>query len=162
MVLGRAHDDETGFIKFFMETYSEGRDFARIRGGGTKHLPSDPDYTREMQLFEMNGKAIFKTVLSLGADGYEGFFDDNIAKEDYDVVIPHQVNAHGVSLYAKKGGFTEAQVFSNLARVGNMVSASLPVAFCDALERGRIRRGSRVCLLGTAAGITIGGLSLVY
>lgn len=161
-VIGPAGDSGSKFVRFEMRSFSEGKDLARIRGGGTRHLPTDPDYDERMQLFEMDGKAIFKAVLRIGEGIYGDFWEDNIPREAYDCVIPHQVNAHGVSLYAKKGGFTEQQVFSNLAKLGNMVSASLPVGLYDAVAEGKVERGSKVCLLGTAAGITIGGLSFIY
>lgn len=161
-VIERDDGQERGFVRFAMRTFSEGRDLARIVAGGTRHLPSDEDYEVGFQYFDMDGKGIFKTMLKLGKEIYNGFLEDNLAFDEYDTIIPHQVNAHGISMYAKKFGFDKEKVFSNVAHVGNMVAASLPVALCDAVDSGRIRRGDNVALIGTAAGLTFGGLSFVF
>jgi 3-oxoacyl-[acyl-carrier-protein] synthase-3 len=59
-------------------------------------------------------------------------------------------------------GFSEAQVFSNLAERGNCIAASVPLALAEAVDQGRIARGDRVVLIGTGAGLTLGALALTY
>ena len=43
-----------------------------------------------------------------------------------------------------------------------LASASIPLALAEAVEQGRIRRGDRLFLVGTGAGLTIGAVTLVY
>jgi 3-oxoacyl-[acyl-carrier-protein] synthase-3 len=43
---------------------------------------------------------------------------------------------------------------------GNQVSASLPTALHHALVSGRLRPGDTALLIGTAAGVTLGGAVL--
>jgi 3-oxoacyl-[acyl-carrier-protein] synthase-3 len=45
-------------------------------------------------------------------------------------------------------------MFSNLPRIGNLVSASLPVAMKDAQDQGLIRRGTKVLACGFGVGLT--------
>jgi 3-oxoacyl-[acyl-carrier-protein] synthase-3 len=48
------------------------------------------------------------------------------------------------------------------ARYGNQVGASLPTALHFAIHRYGLKRGAKVLLLGSGAGVTIGGIVLVY
>jgi 3-oxoacyl-[acyl-carrier-protein] synthase-3 len=41
-----------------------------------------------------------------------------------------------------------------LDRYGNTSSASIPLAFCDALEKGRVKKGDYALLTGFGAGMT--------
>ena len=45
---------------------------------------------------------------------------------------------------------------------GNQVGASLPSALHAAIESGRLQRGDHALLLGTGAGISLGGMVLCY
>ena len=47
-----------------------------------------------------------------------------------------------------------SKVFTNLPRVGNLVSASLPVALKDAQDQGLIKPGTRVLACGFGVGLT--------
>ena len=45
---------------------------------------------------------------------------------------------------------------------GNQVSASLPSALHEAIATGRLTRGQTALLVGTGAGVTMGGVVLRY
>jgi len=45
-------------------------------------------------------------------------------------------------------------VFVNVQRYGNMSSATVPVALCEALEEGRVRPGALLLLTGFGGGLT--------
>ena len=48
------------------------------------------------------------------------------------------------------------------ARHGNQVAASLPTALDIAVRDGRIQRGQTLMLIGTGAGLSLGGMILEY
>jgi len=50
----------------------------------------------------------------------------------------------------------------NLPLRGNCVSASIPLALAEAVHAGRIRRGDRVLLAGTGAGLTLGAMAITF
>ncbi len=54
-------------------------------------------------------------------------------------------------------GLPEDKVVSVVEQYGNCIAASLPMALHTAVADGRIRRGSRVMLLGTGAGLSVAG-----
>jgi 3-oxoacyl-[acyl-carrier-protein] synthase-3 len=45
---------------------------------------------------------------------------------------------------------------------GNQVSASLPSALHAAIAAGRLRRGGHALLIGSGAGVSLGGAVLCY
>ena len=46
------------------------------------------------------------------------------------------------------------RVFVNVQRYGNMSSATVPVALCEALEEGRVRPGALLLMPGFGGGLT--------
>lgn len=144
-------------------TYSSGADFTTIRGGGNLHHPNDPATTPEMNMFHMNGPAVYKKAARLLGPFIEQF----LARAGWeqaavDAVVPHQASGHGVALVSERWGFRRDQVVSNLLTRGNCVSVSIPLALAEAVAAGRISRGSRVMLLGTGAGLTLGAIGFVF
>lgn len=144
-------------------TMSSGADFTRILGGGTLHHPNDPETTREMNYFHMNGPAVYR----MAAKAYPPFLDQFFAevgweRERLDAVVPHQASGHAVTQIAARIGFSPEQVVVNLAERGNCVAASMPLALAEAVEAGRIRRDNRILLTGTGAGLTLGALALTF
>jgi 3-oxoacyl-[acyl-carrier-protein] synthase-3 len=144
-------------------TYSSGADYTQVVGGGTRHSPNDPSTTREMNLFDMDGRSVFR----MAARHLPPFLDCFFAatpwpREEVDCLVPHQASRHGLDLLTRGLGFKAEQVYSNLPQRGNCIAASIPLALAEAVESGRINRGDRVVLLGTGAGLTIGGIALTF
>jgi 3-oxoacyl-[acyl-carrier-protein] synthase-3 len=144
-------------------TYSSGAELTQFLGGGTLHHPNDPATTLEMNLFHMDGPAVFKKAARLIGPFLDEFFGElGWTRGEVDLVVPHQASRHGIDLLTKRLGFRPDQVFVNLPERGNCVAASIPLALAEAVERGRIRRGARVVLIGTGAGLTLGAVALRF
>lgn len=156
--------ERSAFHSFHLRTYPVGRHDAQIRAGGTAMLPDREDFDPLAFKFQMNGKAIFKHALEYAPGFLAELFTDksSIPQAELKLVIPHQTNKHGIDAFSKWLGFDENVVFSNLKTHGNCVSAALPMALVDALDAGRLQRGDNVLLCGTAAGLTLGALTLTW
>lgn len=145
------------------ETYSSGAESTRIQGGGTLHHPNDPTTTPEMNLFSMQGRAVFKQAGQLIEPFLTRFCEElGWPRSDFDAVVPHQASGHAVRMLTNRLGFSADQVVLNLPQRGNCISASIPLALAEAVHGGRISRGDRVLLVGTGAGLTLGALALTY
>jgi 3-oxoacyl-[acyl-carrier-protein] synthase-3 len=156
-------DDGSNIWHALFETYSSGAHLTEIRGGGTLHHPNDPATTPEMNLFHMHGPAVFKQASLVIVPFLERFFSTlGWERNQVDAVVPHQASRHGLELLTRRLGFNNEQVISNLALRGNCISASIPLALAEATYSGRIRRGDRVLLVGTGAGLTLGALALTF
>ena len=144
-------------------TYSSGVDLTRCAGGGTLHHPNHPDTTREMNMFSMQGPAIFRQALRLMRPFVDDFFN-TLGWERSEVarVVPHQASRHAIEQLSGRLEFRQDQVFTNLPFRGNCVAASIPLALAEAVHAGRIRRDDRVLLIGTGAGLTLGAVALTF
>jgi 3-oxoacyl-[acyl-carrier-protein] synthase-3 len=144
-------------------TYSSAADLTAIPGGGSLHHPNDPATTPDMNMFRMDGSGVFRRAAKVLDPFVDSFLArSGWAREDIDVVVPHQASRHGVELVSSRLGFRREQVVSNLAERGNCVAASIPLALAEFVAAGRISRGQRVMLLGTGAGLTLGAIGLVF
>jgi 3-oxoacyl-[acyl-carrier-protein] synthase-3 len=144
-------------------TYSSAADLTAIPGGGSLHHPNDPATTPEMNMFHMDGSGVFRRAAKVLDPFVERFLARaGWSRQDVDVVVPHQASRHGVELVSSRLGFRPERVVSNLAERGNCVAASIPLALAESVAAGHIRRGQRVMLLGTGAGLTLGAIGLVY
>ena len=145
------------------ETHSSGADLTRLLGGGSLHHPNDPATTTADNMFHMDGGGVFKKAVRLIGPFLDGFLAaTGWSRDEIDCVVPHQASRHGVDLLSARLGFRHDQVYSNLAVRGNCIAASIPLALAEAVESGAVRRGSRVLLIGTGAGLTIGAVALTY
>lgn len=155
--------EESTIWHALFETHSSGADSTQIRGGGTLHHPNNPTTTPEMNLFHMQGPAVFKQALQVLGPFLDRFFCQiGWERTQLDAVVPHQASRHGIDLLTRKLGFRSEQIVNNLALRGNCVSASIPLALAEAVASGRIQRGNRIMLIGTGAGLTLGTLVLTF
>lgn len=153
-------DGSSGIESYLLETWPEGRAYCEIRAGGTRRNPRtgvDPsDF-----LFQMNGRRVFKLTASL----LERFFGELLCAaqstiDDIDLIIPHQASHLGMRHIAERLRVPSERIVDIYATHGNQVAASIPTALHDALTNGRARPGQRIMLIGTAAGVTVGGMIL--
>lgn len=144
-------------------TYSSGAELTQLVGGGTLHHPNDPATTPEMNMFDMDGPGVFKKAARLVPPFLDEFAKTSgIKNGDYDQVIPHQASGHGLKLLTARFGFHPERVFNHIHERGNCIAASIPLALTEAVEAGRVKRGDKVLLLGTGAGLSVGGLAFTF
>jgi 3-oxoacyl-[acyl-carrier-protein] synthase-3 len=144
-------------------THSSGARLVECPGGGTLHHPNDPATTPPMNTFHMDGPGVFKMAVRLIAPFLDRFFAElGWERTAIDVVVPHQASGRGLDQLSSRLGFRAEQVYRNLATRGNCIAASIPLALAEAVHSGQIRRGQRVLLVGTAAGLTLGAMALTF
>ncbi len=59
-------------------------------------------------------------------------------------------------------GWPAERIVVAIGHLGNRLAASLPATLYEAARQGRLRRGHEVLLVGTGAGLSIGGVILTY
>ncbi|WP_236621792.1 3-oxoacyl-[acyl-carrier-protein] synthase III C-terminal domain-containing protein [Luteimonas huabeiensis] len=147
-----------------MATYAAGADLCRLRGGGTRLPPAAiGDDDRHATCFEMDGPAIYRAA----ARHLPRFFASLLADAGADVadlacIVPHQASGGGLDHMARTLRLPPGRVMRILDGHGNQVAASIPHALHHAIAQGRLRRGELCLLLGTGAGLSLGGAVLRY
>lgn len=107
----------------------------------------------------MNGKEVYKfAVQALPYAVNQALEKVNLKAEDIDVFIPHQANIRIIETAATRLGISMDKFFVNIDKYGNTSSASLPIALDEAYKTGRIKKGSKVCLVGFGSGLTYGAI----
>ena len=81
---------------------------------------------------------------------------------DFDVVVPHQASRLALDHLRKRLKIEKHRMVDVFQRFGNQVGASLPTALHHAVSEGQLRRGQKVLLIGSGAGMVLGGAALVY
>lgn len=162
-VVGHAGDTGAGVLAAGFQTFSQGAHTCEIRGGGSRHAPDrvEGDYA-EWGKFRMDGGAVFRLAFRHLPPFVEGLLEEAGASMDQmSVVVPHQASHHGLDWVRQQFGVADRLV-DIYADHGNQVGASLPSALHAAIESGRLQRGDHALLLGTGAGISLGGMVLCF
>lgn len=156
--------DASALLASSFATISEGAHTCEIPGGGSRHHPGriDGPYL-PLTLFRMDGKAVFR----LAAERLPGFLDELLAAAgltlaEIPIVVPHQASLHALQYLRRRFGLSREQVIDVFADRGNQVGASLPTALHEAIASGRLRRGDAALLVGTGAGVQLGGMVIRY
>lgn len=162
-LIGRAEEGEAASILGARSmTLSEGVTHCQIRAGGSRFHRRVPN-SNGNSFFEMNPRPLYGLI----AREMPGFVkvlleDVGLAMRDIDLVVPHQASALALKHITRMLKLPSDRMVDISSTHANQVGASLPTALHFGLGRADIQRGSKLLLLGSGAGVTIGGMVLVY
>lgn len=144
------------------KTYGDGAYLTTIMGGGSRLHPRFDGHKPEDDLFHMDGPAVLRMVRGIAHEFLDELYP-GLSKSlvDIDVVVPHQASKVGLMML-ERFGWPENKIMRTIETLGNCVAASIPATLYQAVRDGNIQRGQKVLLVGTGAGLSIGGLVLTY
>ena len=103
----------------------------------------------------MDGPVVFKNaVVKLEEVVREALDKNGLTTADIDMLIPHQANLRIAQFLQQKLKLPDDKVFNNIQKYGNTTAASIPIALCEAYEKGKIKEGDLVCLAAFGSGFT--------
>ncbi len=106
---------------------------------------------------QMDGKRTFKAAVQTMASVSQNLlFSLGICTSKIDLIVPHQGNQRISDAVAKALDISREKVFSNIERVGNTTSASIPIALDECVRKGKIKSGSLILLTAFGSGATSG------
>ena len=106
---------------------------------------------------KMAGREVFKHAVLSMADACDRVLEvAKLSSADIDLLIPHQANYRIIEATAKHANVSMDKVYVNVDRFGNTSSASIPIALDEAIEKGLVKAGTTVMLVGFGAGFTWG------
>jgi 3-oxoacyl-[acyl-carrier-protein] synthase-3 len=73
---------------------------------------------------------------------------------DINMLIPHQANLRISQFVQQKLKLSDDQVYNNIQQYGNTTAASVPIALCEAWEKGKVKEGDLICLAAFGSGFT--------
>ncbi|MFH1856463.1 MAG: beta-ketoacyl-ACP synthase III [Candidatus Omnitrophota bacterium] len=147
----------TGIISTYLGADGRESELLSLPGGGSK-IPSSHESVNEKQHFiKMKGNELFKIAVKKMADAVNiALKKAGIGCEEVDCIVPHQANIRIINACARRLGLPLEVLYLNIAKCGNMSSASSAVALYDAYREGRIKKGSIVVMTAFGGGLTWG------
>jgi 3-oxoacyl-[acyl-carrier-protein] synthase-3 len=152
-VVLQATDREEGLLAEKLGCFGDARETLRVHGMGGRYANQGVLYGVTRWQFE--GQEIFKRAVQGMGDACDSALKKiGASADDVGLVVPHQANLRIIEAVAKRAHIPMERVFVNVHRYGNMSSATVPVALCEALEEGRVKPGSLLLMPGFGGGLT--------
>lgn len=103
----------------------------------------------------MDGPSVFKkAIVKFPEVILEALGKNGLTTTDLDLLIPHQANLRISQFVQQKLALKDEQVYNNIQQYGNTTAASVPIALCEAWEKGLVKEGDLVCLAAFGSGFT--------
>ncbi len=140
-------------------TYGSGADLCRLEAGGTRLRPHDDiDAFLAGSRFRMDGPGVFRATARRFPDFLGRLLvDAATAPEALATVIPHQASAAALEHLKRAIPDGHARTVDIFRDHGNQIATSMPHALHVARGEGRLAPGSRSLLIGSSAGVSLGG-----
>lgn len=153
-------DGGSGILSCLMESWPQGSELCEIRAGGTRRNPragmDESDF-----LFHMQGKKLFRQASMLIEDYLSRLLESaGLTLEQIATVVPHQASHLSLEHMRKRLKVSSEALIDIYRYRGNQVAASIPSALHEAIITDRFNHGP-LMLVGTAAGLTLGGMVLL-
>ena len=129
-------------------------DILKLPNSGCRAFPEHPG-----RFIQMQGNDVFKlAVRTMSECAIEVLTSAGLTTADVKLIIPHQANIRIIEAIATRLKVTDEQMFVNIEKYGNTSSATIPIALCEALEQGRLKKGDVVVFDAFGAGLTWGAM----
>lgn len=150
-----------GVLSCVMRSDGSGGDLLSIPAGGS-FMPTSPEtVANNLHSIQMNGREVFRfatrVMVAATRDAVE---DAGLTLDDVSLIVPHQANVRIIEAAARGLKMPLERFAINVDKYGNTSAASIPMAFCEAWDQGRIRTGDNLVLVGFGGGLTWGAMAL--
>jgi 3-oxoacyl-[acyl-carrier-protein] synthase-3 len=144
-----------GVLSAVLGADGSGGDLLMLPAGGSRQPASAETVAQGLHYVQMNGPEIFRFATRVTAKAArQALAEANINLEDISLFISHQANGRIIQSAAKSLKLPPEKVFVNLDRYGNTSAASVPIALCEAIEQGRVKRDDHLVMVSFGAGLT--------
>ena len=146
---GRGDASDRGLLGFALRCDGTKQDLLYVDGG--------PSTTGTIGHLRMQGNQVFRHAVINISEAVEAAAEAaGVPIAEVDWFIPHQANQRILEGVAKRLKIDEARVISTVARHANTSAASIPLAWAEASEDGRIKPGQLLLLEAMGGGLTWG------
>jgi len=156
-------DPSVGVLSSYMKSDGTLGELLYLPGGGSRRPLTEERLRNREQYVKMKGDGLFKYAVRMMVDASERVLKDaNLRFEDIDFLVPHQANIRIIEAVRQRLRVPENKMIVNIDRVGNTSAASIPIALGEAKDRGLIKRGDRILMVGFGGGVTWGAILMKY
>lgn len=125
-----------------------------------KALENSKSFPNETGRFMfMNGPVVYRfAVEAIVNSTIKACQKANLTPTDLDLIIPHQANIRIIKTAINKLGVDEEKVCVNIEDIGNISSACIPYCLAKLSKEGKLKKGSKVLLVGFGSGMIYGAI----
>lgn len=150
-------------VSTYLGTDGTKTEMLHMPGGGSRNPASEQTIKDRLHFIKMEGNEVFKIAVTSMADAaLMALKNAGLKCADVNWIIPHQANLRIINAVAKRLGFVNAQVYLNIEKYGNMSSACVAIALCEAVEQEKIKKGDIVLLDAFGGGLVWGAAVLKW
>jgi 3-oxoacyl-[acyl-carrier-protein] synthase-3 len=107
----------------------------------------------------VEGRKVYAlAVTSMPAVTVELLERNGLTVDDLDLLIMHQANLRINEGVQKRLGLPDNKVFNNIQKYGNTTAGTIPIAYHEARQQGRIKPGDLLCFVGLGSGLNWGAV----
>jgi 3-oxoacyl-[acyl-carrier-protein] synthase-3 len=133
-----------------------------IPAGGSRMPATHQTVDQNLHTIKMKGNELFRVAVRIMVDAAKvALSKADLKTKDLDLLVPHQANKRIIDAVAKTLRIKD-KVYYNLARYGNMSSASCAVALCEAYQKAKVKKGDIVVLDTFGGGLVWGSCALKW
>jgi len=148
-VEGKGDSSDRGLLGFALRCDGTKQDLLYVDGG--------PSTTGTVGHLRMLGNQVFRhAVINISEAVLAAAADAGVEMHDVDWFIPHQANQRILAGVAHRLGIDEKRVISTVAEHANTSAASIPLAWAQGIEDGRIKPGQLLLVEAMGGGLTWG------
>jgi 3-oxoacyl-(acyl-carrier-protein) synthase III len=149
MLIGKDGGSEIIYQKF--RSWGEYWQLCTVEGGGSMAYRDYDKY-----YFQSDSRELYKIFEREGPK----FVDECLTeagwrREDINCVVCHQISSVTTSQISKNMGIEESRFINTFSKYGNTAAATIPLALHEAIVEGKLRKGSKLMLMGLAAGVSL-------
>jgi len=159
VIVGPSEDPSRGILSSHLHADGGFADILKLDLFDISKKPIvSPKYLDEGHQFPfMKGKEVFKVaVTKIPEVIQEALQANNLKVEDVDLFLPHQANLRINQFAAQQLGVPQEKFYNNMQHYGNTTAASIPLLLYDVLEKGMLKEGNIVVMVGFGSGFTWG------
>jgi 3-oxoacyl-[acyl-carrier-protein] synthase-3 len=150
---GRGDASDRGLLAFALRCDGTKQDLLFVDGG--------PSTTGTVGKLRMQGNQVFRhAVVNISEAVEAAARKADVALDSIDWFIPHQANQRILEGVARRLGISEGRVISTVAEHANTSAASIPLAWAQAIDDGRIKPGQLLMIEAMGGGLTWGACAL--
>jgi len=156
-VVLKADQTPGGVLSTVLGADGSGAEHLIVPAGGSKQPASQETIDQRLHFMRMNGREVYRFATRvMGKAAKQACERAGIDVDEISLFVPHQANIRIIQSASKQLKIDEDKVFTNLDKYGNTSAASIPIAFCEAIQEGKVNTRDRIVMVGFGAGLTWG------
>ncbi|HCM35203.1 ketoacyl-ACP synthase III [Chryseobacterium sp.] len=148
--------------KFCLGTDGSGAENLIVKKGAFRtDFELNPENEFEPENLYMNGPEIFNfTIENIPGLVKETMEVNGLTMDDIDHFVFHQANSFMLNYLRKKTKIPAEKFYIDMEKTGNTVSATIPIALKNMMEKGMLKEGDKILVAGFGVGYSWGATIL--